>query len=168
MAAQLAGWKRKMDNNLKLIKTVGGVHIYAAEDHSYVRFVSDLDVCNDGSGGKHGDKHFQPRTAYYNKGKFLNADVDAYMVIPISLRKMLQKKVMGCRAQVSNIESGQPVEAVCGETGPDNKTGEAAYCLAKQLNPKVTHNSGDKRRIYLYELWPGTPATVGGKRYQLE
>lgn len=167
MAAPLAGWKHKMDN-LKLIKTIGGVHIFAALDHSYVRFLSDLDVCNDGTGPRHGDKHYQPQTAYYNKGKFLNADVDPYIVIPMCLRKLLKKKSMGCKAQLSQVESGAIFPAVCGELGPDNKTGEASYCLAKQLNTKVTHNSGDKRLLYLYELWPGTPATVDGKLYQLE
>jgi len=155
-------------DDLKLIKTIGGVHIFATLDHSYVRFLSDLDVCNDGTGPRHGDKHYQPQTAYYNKGKFLNADEECYIVIPMCVRKLLKKKSMGCKAQASNIETGAIYPAVCGELGPNDKTGEASYCLAKMLNKKVTHNSGDKRLIYLYELWPGIPAIVNDKRYQLE
>lgn len=75
---------------------------------------------------------------------------------------------MGCQARLTNLETNVECPAVVGEIGPKNKTGEASYCLAKIINPSITHNSGDKRRIYLYEFWPGIPAVVGEKTYKLE
>jgi len=42
----------------------------------YVRFLSDLDICNDGSRPDHNDPSYQSQTAFYNGGKFLNADKD--------------------------------------------------------------------------------------------
>jgi hypothetical protein len=149
--------------------TIGQVTIYARPDGTHVRFTSDLDICNDGSGPAHGDPHHQSETAYYNGGKFLNADVDKYIVIPPQVRAQLKpNKVMGCQARLTNLSAGVWHDGVCGEIGPDDKTGEAAYCLAKLVNPLVEHNSGDKSCVYLYELWPNVPATVDGVTYKLE
>jgi N-acetylmuramoyl-L-alanine amidase len=149
--------------------TIGEVTIYARPDGTHVRFTSDLDICNDGSGPSHGDPHHQNETAYYNGGKFLNADVDKYIVIPPQVRSLLKpSKVMGCQARLTNLATGAWHDGVCGEIGPDDKTGEAAYCLAKLVNPLVEHNSGDLSRVYLYELWPNVPATVDGVTYKLE
>jgi hypothetical protein len=134
----------------------------------YVAFISDLDICNDGSGPDYDDPHHQSQTAYYNGGEYLNADKDKYIVIPPQIRSMVGPAVMGCQARLTNLQTGIWDEAVCGEIGPDDKTGEAAYCLAKLINPQITHNSGDESRLYLYELWPGIPAVVNGKTYKLE
>jgi hypothetical protein len=144
------------------------VPIFYALDGGYVAFISDLDICNDGSGPAYGDPHHQSQTAYYNGGKYLNADKDKYIVIPPQVRESVDPVVMGCQARLTNLASGVWHSAVTGEIGPDDKTGEAAYCLSKIVNQKVTHNSGDKSRLYLYELWPGIPAVVDGKTYKLE
>jgi N-acetylmuramoyl-L-alanine amidase len=148
--------------------TIGQVTIYGRPDGTHVRFTSDLDICNDGSGPSHGDPSYQSQTAYYNNGKFLNADQDKYIVIPPQIRKMVAPTVMGCQARLSNLTTGAVYDGVTGEIGPDDKTGEAAYCLSKIVNPSITHNSGDKSMIYLYELWPGVAAVVDGKTYKLE
>jgi hypothetical protein len=75
---------------------------------------------------------------------------------------------MGCRGHLTNLKTSVGYAAVTGEIGPEDKTGEAAYCLAKIVNPLITHNAGDKHLHYLYELWPGQPAVVDGKTYKLE
>jgi len=152
----------------ELITIADEVTIYEALNGRYVRFISDLDVCNDGSGPDYDDPHHQSQTAYYNGGKFLNADVDKYIVIPPQVRSLVPPVVMGSQGRLTNLETGQWWAAVTGEIGPDDKTGEAAYCLANLANPAITHNSGDSSRIYLYELWPGVPAVVDGKTYKLE
>jgi N-acetylmuramoyl-L-alanine amidase len=158
----------KPDTGLTPLLTIGSVVIYTNKDGTYVRFISDLDICNDGSGPSHGDPHHQAQTAYYNGGEYLNADVDKYIVIPPQVRKMMSLKVMGCQAQLTNLKSGVVHAAVTGEIGPDDITGEAAYCLAKIINPSITYNAGDKQLHYLYELWPGVPAVVDDKHYKLE
>jgi hypothetical protein len=147
---------------------IGKVLISSAFKGKYVAFIADLDICNDGTGPSHGDPSYQSQTAYYNGGKYLNADKDKYIVIPPQVRKLVPPAVMGCQARMTNLETGKWSAAVCGEIGPDDKTGEAAYCLAKELQPKITHNTGDSNRLYLYELWPGIPAVVDGKHYKLE
>lgn len=156
------------DEVLEKLLVIPPVTIYQALDASHISFISDLDVCNDGSGPAHGDPYHQSETAYYNSGKFLNADEDKYIVIPPQIRSMVPAKVMGCQARITNLTTGTWWAAVCGEIGPDDKTGEAAYCLAKLTNPDITHNCGDENRIYMYEIWPGIPALVDGKTYKLE
>ena len=153
--------------SLKVLLTIDGVKIYVNEDMSYVCFTSDLDICNDGSGPQHGDSSYQPMTAYWNGGKFLNADKDKYIVVPPQIRSMVPGVVMGCKGKVTR-EDESAHDGVVGDIGPDYTTGECAYCLAKQVNPSVGHNSGDKSRVYFYELWPGVPAVVDGKQYKLE
>jgi hypothetical protein len=147
---------------------IGDVEILKGLNGRYVCFISDLDICNDGSGPAHNDPSYQSQTAYYNGGKYLNADKDKYIVIPPQIRAGVPPVVMGCQARLTNLSTGHWSAAVCGEIGPDDKTGEAAYCLAKELNPIVGHNTGDVKQIYLYELFPGIPAVVEGKVYKLE
>jgi hypothetical protein len=155
-------------HNLKPLITIGTVVIYASPKGDYVCFVSDLDICNDGSGPAYGDPHHQSQTAYYNGGKFLSAQKDKYIVVPPQVRSMVPPTVMGCQARLTRLDSMVESAAVTGEIGPDDKTGEAAYCIAKEINPKITHNAGDERLIYFYELWPGKAAVVDGKTYKLE
>jgi hypothetical protein len=59
-------------------------------------------------------------------------------------------------------------EGVVGEIGPDYTSGECGYLLAKLVNPAIGHNTGDKSRHYLYELWPDVPATDGEFTYKLQ
>lgn len=155
------------EDKLEVLLVIDGVKIYVNEDKSYVCFTSDLDICNDGSGPSHGDSSYQSMTAYYNGGKYLNADVDKYIVVPPQIRAMVPGVVMGCQGKVTR-ENKDAQPGVVGDIGPDYTTGEAAYCLAKVINPSVGYNSGDKKRVYLYELWPGVPAVVDGKQYKLE
>jgi hypothetical protein len=155
-------------HQLEVLLTIGTIPIYTTKKGDYVCFVSDLDICNDGAGPAHGDEYHQAQTAYYNGGKFLNADKDKYIVIPPQIRSMVPPVVMGCQARLTRLDSMATHAAVTGDIGPDEKTGEAAYCLAKIINPQITHNTGDEKLIYFYELWPGKPATVDGKTYKLE
>lgn len=152
--------------------TIDGVKIYYEDGGAYCWFVSDLDICNDGCGPAHGDPHHQSQTAYYSGGieggKYLNADVDKYIVIPPQIRSLLPGVVMGCLGRLTNKKTGKAFAGVTGEIGPDYTSGEAAYCLAKKINPAIQHNSGDKNRIYLYEIWPDIPAVVGDFTYKLQ
>lgn len=141
-----------------------GVDIFATKDHEYVVYISLLDICNDGTGDSHGDKHYQPRTAYT---PFLNADVDLYIVLNPHLRKALKPPVLGSLGRVTNLLTQQTSFGVWGEVGPTRKTGEVSHALGKLLHHKVTPKIGDKRKIYCYEMWPGVAAAVGNKRYHL-
>jgi len=152
-------------HNLRELTTIGGVTIYISPKDDYICFVSDLDVCTDGTGNHHGDNTPLDETAY---NPYLNADKDSYIVIPPQVRMMPKPVVLGCQAKLTRLDNMKSSDAVTGEIGPETKTGEAAYCLARAMNPKVSANSGDGRLIYFYELWPGKAAVVEGKKYKLQ
>ena len=143
---------------------ISGVEIYKTEEENYMTFISDLMICNDGTGPSHGDPHHQSRTTY---NPYLNADHDRYIVYPPQMRTGIRPVVLGCMGRVTNLLTREWHWGVWGDSGPPDKTGECAYVLAKHLNPSVTHNTGDKNRIYLYEMWPGVAAKVGEKQYKL-
>jgi hypothetical protein len=154
-----------MNLPLNLLMTIGGVPIFTGWGGQYVAFISDLDVCTDGTGPSHGDDYHLNQTAYTPS---LNADVDPYVVVPPQIRMKVPPVVMGCLARVTNLRLPHLWGwGVMGEIGPDTKTGECAICLAQHLNPTVSANSGDSNHIYLYELWPGRAAVVNGKTYKL-
>lgn len=159
-------------DQLEVLMKIGSVSIYTTRDKSYCSFVSDLDICNDGCGPAHGDQYHQAMTAYYSGGReggqYLNADVDKYIVVPPQIRAKLPGVVMGCLGKVTNLKTQVTEKGVVGEIGPDDKTGETAYCLAKIINPMIEYNSGDEDETYLYELWPGVPATIEGFTYKLQ
>jgi N-acetylmuramoyl-L-alanine amidase len=153
------------DDGVSELIVIEPVSIWQMFGGGYVTFISDLDICNDGTGPSHGDPHHQSMTAY---NPYLNADKDKYVVIPPQVRSLLPDKAMGCRGRLTNLKTGDWTPTVVGEIGPDDKTGEASYAAAICVNPGVTYNSGDESLIYLYELWPGVPAVVDGKQYKLQ
>src|SRR5262252_8052121 len=93
---------------------IGKVLIATAFNGGYVAFVSDLDVCTDGTGDDHGDDYHQNETAYYNGGEFLDADEDQYLVIPPQIRSDVPPVVMGCQGRVTNLKTGKWWPAVTG------------------------------------------------------
>jgi len=152
-------------HNLQVLTVIGGVTIYTTPNGKYICFVSNLDVCTDGTGDHHGDNSPLDQTAY---NPYLNADKDRYIVIPPQVRMMPEPVVLGCQGKLTRLDSMKSSPGVIGEIGPENKTGEAAICLAQFINPAVSANNGDDRLIYFYELWPGKAAVVNGKKYKLQ
>jgi len=151
--------------NLEHMTKIGSVDIQRAYNGGYIRFVSILDVCNDGVGPKRPeDPHQQAQTTYR---PFLNADLDKYIVIPNKVRLAVKPTVIGCMGRITHLPTRQWSWAVTGTTGPDNKTGEASHILAKLVFPNARPDFGDKKADYFYEFWPGIPAVVDGKQYQL-
>jgi hypothetical protein len=150
---------------LKHFLTVAdGVEILVTDDQSYMTFISNLDVCTDGTGPSHGDDYHLSQTAY---SPSLNADKDFYIVLHPKMRTGVRPVVLGCMGRVTNLRTFEWHWGVWGEVGPADKTGECAIILAKHLNPAVSANVGDGAHIYLYECWPGVPAKVGEKQYKL-
>jgi hypothetical protein len=137
-------------------------------DDGWIRFRSNLDIDNDGSGPAHGDTDEEPDTSLHFNGLPLNADIDKYFVVPPQIILAVPEIVLGCQGRLTRLSTKVSSPAVVGDVGPHKKLGEAAYILAKTVNPNVGHNSGDERHDYLYELKPGSPAVVDGKTYNLQ
>jgi hypothetical protein len=153
---------------MRIIATIDGEAISELDDGT-VTFRAKAAVDTDGIGPLHGDPDAQKDTSLHLNGKALNADVDRYIVVPPAIIKGVKGIVLGCQAHCKNLKNGMETEAVVGDVGPRTKIGEISVACAKALgiDPSPT-SGGTNEHIIHYSVKPGTPATVDGKRYQLQ
>lgn len=155
-----------------LIGTLEGCPIYAVEKFGVLRveWVAKMAVCCDGMpDNTYDDEYYQRGTAYYNNGKYLDADVVSYLVVPPLIIEGVTPVVMGCQGCIVNLKSGLSTPAICGEIGPDDKIGEASCEASERVGfSRNPNNGGTDEHIVLYAIWPGTAAVVDGITYKLQ
>lgn len=116
------------------------------------------------------------RTAYEHRhapdntpARYLDAASVCYVVTNPLVRVRAQGIVLGCRATIRNIHTGDIVECVVGDVSGADTIGEASILAARLLSvPDSPRHGGDDRQIYNYTFYPGTPAVVGGVTYDLQ
>lgn len=100
--------------------------------------------------------------------RYVDSETVPYVVVNNPIRNGARGIVLGCQAQLTNLENGKIVSAVVADTGPKSKIGEISIAAAKALglrsDPK---DGGTERKIIKYELWPGVAAEVNGVTYRL-
>lgn len=135
-----------------------------------VDFTADADVDCDGLGGNpHHDPYFQPDTKLHHNGKALIAEEVPYIVVPPSVIKKTKGIVMGCRAQVTLLDTQQTIMAVVGDEGPTAKVGEMSVAACERLGLNGNPNNGGISYYGIhYRIFPGIPATVDGVTYELQ
>jgi hypothetical protein len=127
---------------------------------------SHMMIDGDGVGPSHGDPDYQNETSYKPD---LNADIDPYFVLPPIVFSSVRPRVLGCRAQIKNKVSGKLIASVVGDQGPAKKLGEASICSARLMGvPSSPVTGGDDRVIYEYRWWPGVPAVIDGRVFELQ
>ena len=159
-----------MVNQIGKIEGCPIFHGYNEDGREVVRFTAKFAICTDGMPQNvYGDKHWQRQTAYYNNGKYLNADKVPYIVVPPFIIGAILGVVMGSEAEAANEKNGNVSDAIVGEVGPDDKLGEGSIELARRLaiNPHPNHG-GTKERIVRYTIFVGEPAVVDGIKYKLQ
>jgi hypothetical protein len=159
---------------IKHIGTLEGCSIISttnnAEGVLRVEFTAKMAVCCDGMPvNTYDDKYWQKGTAYYNNGKYLNADKVPYIVVPPLIIENVDPIVLGCMGLAINLTKGYVASAIVGEVGPGSKIGEGSCELCRRigLDPNPNHG-GTLAHIIHYILWPGIPAVIDGVTYQLQ
>ena len=158
---------------MKKIGQIEGCDIHHginADGKEVIEFTAKFHVCCDGMPKNiYGDPCYQRGTAYYNGGKYLNADKVPYVVIPPFIRSAIETKVMGSECEVVNLENHMVSDAICGEIGPKDKLGEGSCELARRvgLNPNPNHG-GTSKKIIKYVIFVGEAAVVDGIKYKLQ
>jgi hypothetical protein len=101
-----------------------------------------------------------PGYYYYDPRRYLDSEHVLFAVIPGNVRKACVGICKGCKAKVTDKDSGKSVECVIGDIGPSDHLGEGSMALAQFFgldpNPKCGGSSDTKR--FLYECWPGVAA----------
>lgn len=153
---------------MRIIETIQGCEIIEESDLR-VHFVADADIDCDGGSNPFRDPCWQPDTTLHHGGKAIDAEAVPFIVVPPVIVKKTLGAVMGCRARATNTLTGACVDCVVADIGPTRKIGELSPAAAKAIGINANPVSGgEESRIILYELWPGTPATVRGVTYSLQ
>jgi len=118
-------------------------------------------------------KHTDPNPGYYisttsyqntnyavtDPRRYLDSEHVPYIVLPSSLFKLVEPKLLGSKVIVTNTSNGKMVVGMVGDVGPSNSLGEGSIALAAALgissNPK---NGGTDEKILKFEIYLNTPA----------
>ena len=155
------------------IGEIEGCAIYHGHDkqnREIIQFKAKMAICCDGlKKNLYNDPCWQPQTAYYNGGKFLNPVKVRYVVVPPFIINAVEPIVLGSESSVFNTINNIETDAVCGDVGPDDKLGEASCACAQAvgLNPNPNYGGTDSH-IIVYTIYVGEPALVDGIRYKLQ
>lgn len=101
-------------------------------------------------------------TSYYKDGpaendtaRYVNAELEAYVVVPRKFQQAVPGIVLGCKVIVTH--SGKSCEAVVADIGPD--FGEASIACAHLVGVPGSPKSGGVTHGVTYRIWPGVAAT---------
>jgi hypothetical protein len=162
----------KIDINADLIVTLEGCDAYSVVERGVMRcyWTAKMAICCDGMPvNTYGDPCYQSQTAYYNGGKFVNADYVPYIVVPPQVRNGVEPVVMGCQGVIINLKNGRSTPAMVGDEGPSDKIGEASCEAARRVGLSGDpNNGGTSDHVILYIIWPGIAAHVDGKVWPLQ
>jgi hypothetical protein len=119
--------------------------------------------------------YFVSTTAYewtaYDKSdprRYVDSEEVPFIVVENFIRRRAKGIVLGCRCRVTNELNGKNVEGVVADIGPLNKIGELSIAAAEAIGiPSSPRTGGEPKHVITYELFPGEPAVIGGKTYNL-
>lgn len=138
-------------------------------DESLCWFIGDSDIDSDGGQNVDNDPDWQADTSLHFQGKPIDAQAVPGIVVPSWIPVKVKGIVLGCQAEVINLNTMLGCPAVVHDLGPKTKTGEITPYLAKQLgiNPNSV-NGGEDNPIFLFRFWPGKAALVHSVQFDLQ
>jgi hypothetical protein len=90
---------------------------------------------------------------------YVDSNAVPFIVLPSHWRKAVAGVVLGCKAQITDTETGIMLGAVVADFGPKAKTGEASIAAAKFFGvPHSPKNGGTDEKRFNYQFWPGIAA----------
>jgi hypothetical protein len=132
------------------------------------------DVLIDNGDGKpkdDGNGNCYSQTTYAWKGRPINTRyVDAtsvpYVVVNPIVRSRAAGVVIGCRARVTY--KGASIDAVVADVSGPRDIGEISINAAQLLGIPDSPRNGGVSQGVLFEIWPGTAASLQGENYELQ
>jgi hypothetical protein len=101
-----------------------------------------------------------PGYYYSDPRHYLDSEKICFSVIPGNVRKATVGICKGCKARITDNNTGKVLECVIGDIGPSDHMGEASMAAAEFFgidpNPKNGGSSDESR--FKYECWPGIAA----------
>lgn len=110
-----------------------------------------------------------PGLAEGNPAAYVDAETVEYIVVPPIIVSATKGAVLGCQARATNLRNGRTYLGVAADLGPRTKCGELSMAMARAIGiPDSPRHGGEDDPIVRYELWPGVPAEIRGKRFVLQ
>ena len=110
-------------------------------------------------------------TSLHQNGQPLNAETVSFIVVPGYWAKSVAGIVLGCKAEVTDQQTGNKIQAVVGDIGPNfGEMSIAATIAIRKLDPsildpsniaalkKLVRSGGISTYRFLYQIWPGVAA----------
>ena len=130
-------------------------------------------LLDDGQGTPMGDSNgnWYSQTTYLWKNtsvdkRYVDSSAIAYVVVNPVVRRKAKGIVIGCLARVTYKD--KVIEAVVADVSGSSDIGELSIKAAELLGIPSSPRNGGVSHGVLFELWPGTPATVSGQLYELQ
>lgn len=132
------------------------IPVYNNEDGSFTATAKKLDCDGDGSGGNtYHDPDFQDNTTYQPA---YNADIDDALVAPPAICDNCIGIIIGCKAKIKRLKTGQEEDAFFGDIGPHTKFGEGSTHLCQKFDPSKNPNNGFENEDFEITWWPDVAA----------
>ena len=130
-------------------------------------------LIDDGHGTPTGDGqgNWYSMTTYAWKGRplstrYVDATTRPYIVVNPIVRLKAVGVVIGCRARVTY--SGNSIDAVVADVSGAGDIGELSINAAQMLGIPDSPRTGGVADGVMFEMWPGTAASIQGEDYALE
>jgi hypothetical protein len=105
--------------------------------------------------------------SFYDRNRYVDAVNVPYSVAPGIIRKLCKGVLLGCASKITRITDGAAIDCVMADFS-GYSIGEASDKACNFFDHNLSARNGDSRKIYRYEFWPGTPATIDGVTYRLQ
>ena len=103
--------------------------------------------------------YMHPGVDRRNPRAYLDSELIPFIVVPPKIRNGVAGVVLGCKALVTNLRTGDTCWAVVGDIGPQGKLGEGSIALANALGVKSDpRRGGTDAPVIQYRIWPGIAA----------
>ena len=130
-------------------------------------------LLDDGQGTPMGDSNgnWYSQTTYAWKNtsvdkRYVDSSAIAYVVVNPVVRRKAKGIVIGCLARVTYKD--KVIEAVVADVSGSSDIGELSIKAAELLGIPSSPRNGGVAGGVLFELWPGSAATVSGQLYELQ
>ncbi len=131
-------------------------------------FIGRAMIDNDGGGPKQGDPDHQNQLSVPNPdGSFADATQVPFVALPPWMMQKLGPPVLGCLCQVVDLATMTMVDAAILDEAPASGYGEMSEALANLFKiPSSPISGGVDVREFLYRIYAGVGANVGGVQYR--
>jgi hypothetical protein len=152
------------------IETIEGVPVCTSDDKSFIGFLANGMIDDDGAGPSLNDPCFQPTTTLrHSDGSYIDSTKEPGIVVAPQLIRDVPGTVLGCLGWAVNTKTRLWTPVVVYDIGPTTKIGEMSVFTAQRIGvPPSPTTGGVSDHTIQFMIWPGVQAVINGITYPLQ